>query len=195
MQGYEFGDFATLDTTTRLKHSNVSFGAPHDGWKFFMTKLSPGRARPWRSHASAKRNQLRVPRGKDLLAAPIKSLEWISKREGVELRTGFLSADWVWHYEHTPFGYCSCMRDWKNRSQPHCNRIQFIVRRGKRAMRSPTDLSEHLHGIILIGKLDKNDNDGDEHQEGKSNGHVLQTVRQAVMRSADARYVSPTTQG
>jgi hypothetical protein len=199
MQGYEFGDFATLDTTTRLKHSNISFGAPHDGWKFFMTKLplliARGLGEVMLPQNETNSEIPRVPRGKDLLAAPIKSLEWISKREGVDLRTGLLSADWVWHYEHTPFGYCSCMRGRRNGSQPPCNRTQFIVRRGKRAMRSPTDLSEHLHGIILIGKLDKNDNDDDERREGKSNGHVLQTVRQAVMRSADARYVGPATQG
>jgi hypothetical protein len=196
MQGYEFGDFATLDTITRLKHSNFSFGAPHDGWKFFMTKLpllvARGLGEVMLPLNEANSEIPRVPRGKDFLAAPVKSLEWISQREGFELRAGFLSAEWVWHYEHAPFGYCSCMRDWKNRRQLPCNRVQFIVRQGKRALRSPANLSEHLHGIILIGRLDKSD-EADQRRDGKASGLAFQTVRQTVMSSADARYVSPAT--
>jgi len=196
IQAYEFGDFVTLDTVTRLKHSNFSLGTLRVGWRFFTTRLplliGRGIGEVMLPLVAASSEIPRVPPGKDLLAAPIKSLQWISQRDGQELRAGFLSADWIWHQEHAPFGFCPCMRDWKHPAR--CERVQFVVRRGRKGPRFSTDLSEHVNGIVLIGTNEKRPEAGQVANQIRedSDGCLFLSVRQTVMSSADARYVSPS---
>ena len=126
LTGYEFGDIATLDLCIRLKKATrpYPFGSDRHKWnEYFSSRVSTifcsglgDIILPSGANASSG---ISVPRGKNLLIAPLRCLGELSSREGGEIKLGWLGQTYFLKSVHEPFGHCRCSRP--------CNRVQSIT--------------------------------------------------------------------